>query len=227
MLAPMDLSDEEGDARENSVETSDQRLRSISGDDLGDSFSPDVMPESKKGGWVYEVLDRKDTDDLETEDEGSSGESESAENESDDEGFETDNDKCKMTSSLKDWEQSDDDKISTDLEGDEDEEGERGEEDDVGEMVLKIHKKAKDSDNTEINRNNIDSLDAKKIKTNVKHPSSQQDSIPYVIKAPTSLEELCMLLENRSDSDTVEIIHRIRINNAISLAAENRKKMQV
>lgn len=225
MLAPVDSSDEEGHTHENAVETSDQRLRSISGDDLGDSFSPDVLPESKKGGWVYEVLDRKDTD-LETEDEGSSEESESAENESDDEGSETDDDKCKMISSLKDWEQSDDDKISTDLEGDEDEEGERGEEDGAEEMVPKIHKKAKDSDHSEINRN-IDPSDAKKIKTNVKHPSSQQDSIPYVIKAPTSLEEFCMLLENRSDSDIVEIIHRIRINNAISLAVENRKKMQV
>lgn len=228
MLAPNDSSDEEGDSCEDAVEASNQGLRSISGDDLGDSFSLDVLPESKKG-WVYEVLDRKNTNELETEDYGSSEESESPENESDDEGFEKDNDNCEMTSSLKDWEQSDDDKLSTDLEGEEDEEGEQeGEEDDEEEeMVLKIHQKAKDSGNAEINRNNIDSLDAKKIKTNVKHPSSQQDSIPYVIKAPTSLEELCMLLENCSDSDIVEIIHRIRINNAISLAVENRKKMQV
>uniref|UniRef100_A0A2N9EUF7 Nucleolar protein 14 n=1 Tax=Fagus sylvatica TaxID=28930 RepID=A0A2N9EUF7_FAGSY len=46
-------------------------------------------------------------------------------------------------------------------------------------------------------------------------------------KTPKSLEELCALLDNRSNTEIMLIINRIRASNAIKLAAENRKKMQV
>ncbi|PPR95739.1 hypothetical protein GOBAR_AA24922 [Gossypium barbadense] len=70
------------------------------------------------------------------------------------------------------------------------------------------------------------SVDAKKPKASGKHTSTKLD-IPFIIEAPKNLEELSSLLENRSNDDVIVIINRIRASNAIKLAAENRKKMQV
>ncbi|XWS69610.1 hypothetical protein CRYUN_Cryun04dG0193300 [Craigia yunnanensis] len=171
-------SDEDG---ENVEKDSAWRPRSISGDDLGDLFALDEEPSSKKG-WVDEILERKDADDSENEDEDASKDSESAEGE--DEGSEEDDDnECEKTS-LKDWEQSDDDKLDTGLNEDE-------------EVV-------KHDDATELGKEDVHSVDAKEIKSSVKHTS-----------------------ENCSNDDVIVIINRIRTSNAIKLVAENRKKMQV
>lgn len=71
-----------------------------------------------------------------------------------------------------------------------------------------------------------DGIDGDKMKQKVKQSSKQPD-LPYTIEAPKSLDELHSLLENRSDDEIVEAIRRIRAFNAIKIAAENRKKMQV
>ncbi|GFP87290.1 nucleolar protein 14 [Phtheirospermum japonicum] len=51
--------------------------------------------------------------------------------------------------------------------------------------------------------------------------------LPYTIEAPKNFEEFSALVENRSDDQILEAIRRIRTFNAISIAAENRKKIQV
>ncbi|KAA8529305.1 hypothetical protein F0562_033896 [Nyssa sinensis] len=216
MLATDDISDEDGNASEDDDNTSAhaQRLRSISGDDLGDLFSHDEEPRTKKG-WIDEILKRENAKNLESE-ESSEG-SESAEEDGDEEGSDEDDEKCEHTKSLKDWEQSDDD-LGTDLEEEEDDE----EEDDDGgdeEMEPKGSKKA-----SEIKEKQFD---VEKTKANSNQLSAQQGELPYVIEAPKSLEEFSSLLVNRSDYQIVEAIRRIRMCNAITVAAENRKKMQV
>ncbi|KAK9277046.1 hypothetical protein L1049_006585 [Liquidambar formosana] len=226
MLASDDSSDEESDAPKD-VKASTMRLRSISGDDLGDSFALDEEQGTKRG-WVDEILERQDAEDLESEDGEASEDSESAEDDGDEEGPVKDNVGRENILSLKDWEQSDDDNLSTDLEEEEgEEEGEEEHDDDDDEMEPKGHKKAKSSDAIEIKKQNRDSLDAKKVKANSKQPSTRQDSVPFLIEAPNSLEEFLTLLENRSNDDIVAAINRIRVCNAISLKAENRKKIQV
>ncbi|XWS23062.1 hypothetical protein CRYUN_Cryun29cG0089400 [Craigia yunnanensis] len=206
MLVADYSSDEDG---ENVEKDSAQRPRSISGDDLGDSFALDEEPVSKKG-WVDEILERKDADDSENED------SESAEHTGEDEGSEEDDDdECEKTLSLKDWEQSDDDDLGTDL--DEDKEDEEHD-DAIGDEDVERRGRKK-SNETEL-------VEAKKIKSSVKHTSTKPD-IPFIIEAPRSLEELSSLLENCYNGDVVVIINRIRASNAIKLAAENRKKIQV
>ncbi|KAK3222810.1 hypothetical protein Dsin_009835 [Dipteronia sinensis] len=222
MQAPDDSSDEENEDNE---KLSTHRPKSISGDDLGDSFSHDEEPKAKKG-WVDEVLERKDAS--ESEDEDSSEDSDDAEV---DEGSDEDDDAEEKTVTLQDWEQSDDDDLGTDLEEGEEEEKELDEEnddstDDEEEMDPRGSKKLKDNVTVENRKKDRKSLDAKNKKKNHAQLSIQRD-IPFLIEAPKSLEEFCALLENCSIADTIEIINRIRVSNAIKLAAENRKKMQV
>ncbi|KAL4639817.1 hypothetical protein ACB092_03G245500 [Castanea dentata] len=221
MLAPEDASDEDND---DSDKPSTKGLRSISGDALVDSFSLEEEPRTKKG-WVDEVLARRNKNNSDSEADDSSGDSETAEDDSDEEGSDEDDDEGENKLSLKDWEQSDDDHIGTDLEDDE-EEGEEEEDANEKEMGSRDQKKAKKSDSVEITNKDGDSLHAKKTKADGKTVSTRPD-LPYLIEAPKSLEELCALLDNRSNTEVILIISRIRASNAIKLAAENRKKMQV
>ncbi|KAL6974453.1 hypothetical protein U1Q18_028636 [Sarracenia purpurea var. burkii] len=219
MLATDDSSDEDGNASEDADNA--QRLRSISGDDLCDSFSHDEEKKTKRG-WTEEILERENANDGGSEDGISSDDSGSSEDDGDEEGTGENNNEYEKTRSLKDWEQSDDDELGTDLE--KEEEGDRKEEEEVGdeEMEPKCY-----NTGTQIKDGQIDSLDANKTKENAKFSSTQLGELPFVILAPKSLEELCSLLDNRSDSQIIEAIRRIRACNAISIAAENRKKMQV
>ncbi|XP_065877793.1 uncharacterized protein [Euphorbia lathyris] len=214
-----DSSDEEND----DVEKPSTRLRSVSGDDLGDSFSLHEEHEPKKG-WVDEILERKDVDDSENESDGSSEGSEEAEDEIDDEGSDEgdsgEDNRDGKTVSLRDWEQSDDDNLGTDLEEDEEEDEHFGDENE--EMEPRDHKKSKKNDDIETTQGGRGSLDAKKIKQN-----SLKPDIPFLIQAPTSSEELSALLDDRSNDDIIMIISRIQKTNSIKLAAGNRKKMQV
>ncbi|MBA0727056.1 hypothetical protein Golax_002838, partial [Gossypium laxum] len=222
MLATDYSSDEDG---ENAEKDYAQRPRAISGDDLGDSFALDDEPGNKKG-WVDEILERKDANDSEDEDEDDSEDLGSAEDtdedeESEEEEEEDDENECEKTLSLKDWEQSDDDNVGTDLEEDEetDEHDEAiGDED--------VDKKSRNKTNKTELKKCVESVDAKKPKASGKHTSTKSD-IPFIIEAPKNLEELSSLLENHSHDDVIVIINRIRASNAIKLAAENRKKMQV
>ena len=210
MLVADDSSDEENDDVE---KLSAQRPRSISGDDLGDSFSLDEEPRTTKG-WVDEILARKQADDSDNEDDDSSEES-ASENDYDD-------DEHGKSLSLKDWEQSDDDNLGIDLEENEEHDS-RG---DVGEIEPISHKKPKKTDAFKPRKGDKKSLDGKKIKANHEQHSTQPD-IPHIIEAPKSFEEFCAILENCSNENVILVVDRIRKSNAIQLAAENRKKMQV
>ncbi|KAF9674232.1 hypothetical protein SADUNF_Sadunf10G0106100 [Salix dunnii] len=212
---------------ENDVEKlSAQRPRSISGDDLGDSFSLDEEPRTTKG-WVDEILARKEADDSDNEDDDSSEESASDNDDGDGEGSDEDDtdgddDEHEKSLSLKDWEQSDDDNLGIDLEENE----EHDSCGDVGEIEPISHKKSKKTDAFEPRKGDKKSLDGKKIKANHEQHSTQPD-IPHIIEAPKSFEEFCAILENCSNENVIPVVDRIRKSNAIQLAAENRKKMQV
>ncbi|KVI05291.1 Nucleolar protein 14 [Cynara cardunculus var. scolymus] len=97
-----------------------------------------------------------------------------------------------------------------------------GEDDGVNlEVKPRDHKQA-------VNTNeHVDNLDAEKKVAKVKLPGPLQGDLPYTIEAPKTMDDLSSLLENRSDSEIIEAIRRIRAFNAIKVAAENRKKIQV
>nr|XP_028951430.1 nucleolar protein 14-like isoform X2 [Malus domestica] len=216
------------DDNEDAETPSNQKPRPISGDDLGDSFSLDEEPQIKKG-WVDEILERKDASDSESEEGDASEDSESPEDDS--EGADKDINLGEKSLFMKDWEQSDDDNLGTDLDEEEEEEdgSEAHEEDDDAdeeEMEPRKLKKMKKVDASEASKKEGDFSDAKKISQDGKRPSTQSD-LPYLIEAPKSFEELGVLVDNLSNADIVLIINRIRKSNAIKLAAENRKKMQV
>lgn len=213
MRAIDDASEGDDDELEDDRKLSANKQSHISGDDLGDSFTVDDKSLNKKG-WVDEILGRKDSEDTEDE------ESDDLDDSEDDEGSdEEDNDEKAET--LKDWEQSDDDADEDIVDGDESEE-EEGAED------IKTH------DSTEDKKNEmLVTSDRKRRKTSqslgesMLQRSSSKQELPFKINAPGTIEELCELFQERSNEDIIEAIRRIRICNAIALAAENRKKMQV
>jgi hypothetical protein len=53
------------------------------------------------------------------------------------------------------------------------------------------------------------------------------DGLPFVLEAPQTLPEFQKLVDHRSVEDLATAIQRIRKCNAISLAAENQRNMQV
>ncbi|XP_050372311.1 uncharacterized protein LOC126790198 [Argentina anserina] len=215
------------DDNEDADKPSTQRPRSISGDDLGDSFSLEEEPRAKKG-WVDEILERKDASASESEgdDSDSSEGSEGSENG----GVEgSDEDDCEGEKDLlnKEWEQSDDDNLEIDLDDEEEDSDEHGNDDDgyQKEVDQRDLKKLKRNDAVQASKSDGKSLDDKKLPTNKQ--SSTESDLPYIIEAPTSMEELNALLDDLCNADIALIIHRIRASNAIKLAAENKKKMQV
>lgn len=220
-----DYSDEDN---EDAEKPSTLRPRAISGDDLGDSFSLEEEPRNKKG-WVDEILERRDAGDSESEGDDSDS-SEGSESPEDDgvEGSDEDDSEGERDLLNKDWEQSDDDNLDLDLDDEEEdsEEHENGDDDaDQKEVEQRHLKKLKRNDAVQASKNDGKSLDAKKLPANKQ--SLTQSDLPYLIEAPKSMEELDALLDNLSNADIALIIHRIRASNAIKLAAENKKKMQV
>ncbi|XP_057721840.1 uncharacterized protein LOC130935927 [Arachis stenosperma] len=211
MLASEDSSDEDN---EDSEKASKQNPRSLSGDDLGDSFSPNEETMAKKG-WIDEILERKDEEDSDSEESDGEYSDDLGSSEGADEGSDEDLDDHEKDLSLKDWEQSDDDNIGIDLEDEDNEEEskERTSEEVDGKNVVDMSSK----------KDMKDPLQAKKIYVGGK-PSKE---LPYIIEAPKNIEELYSLLDNCSISDTILVINRIRKSNPITLAVENRKKMQV
>lgn len=222
MAATDNSNDEDADTSEDDEESA-KRPKHISGDDLGDSFSHDVKSKPKVG-WIDEVLRKGNTSDLESEDGTSSGESEDDDDEGSEEGSDNNHDRDELSQSFKDWEQSDDENIGTNLEDDEaaSEEDDTEEEDEGTLVDIADQKKSSESRSEQ----NIGSS-IHEARTNLKGDLHQQAELPYTIEAPKNFEELRVLLENCSDEQIVEAIRRIRTFNAISIAAENRKKMQV
>ncbi|KAF6135508.1 hypothetical protein GIB67_015361 [Kingdonia uniflora] len=217
MISNEDSSDEDSDG------APDEKVRSISGDDLGDSFFGNEEKGNKKG-WVDEVLER-DAGKNENEEGGFSEDSESDEDETDQEEEGEDGDLPLKTMSVKDWEQSDDDNLSTDL-VDEEEEDEEQEQEEEGMEGKDTHRAKKSV--AHITRNEkVDVSSSKKSKLGKQQLPAQDGTLPFVIEVPASKAELCSLLDNRSDAEILEAINCIRACNAINLAAENKKKMQV
>ncbi|XP_055809873.1 uncharacterized protein LOC129880063 [Solanum dulcamara] len=216
MAAADDGSDEDGNASGD-----DSKLvkdpRTISGDDLGDDL--EEVPRTKLG-WIAEILKRKESE-LESEDDASTGDSESEEDDGEDEGSDDgedegsdeDDEEQGKTETIKDWEQSDDDIIDTEEEDDDEGSG------DDAKKVMKI----KDHKGVAV-KGKVGTSQTKKEKTTVK---LQQNELPYTIEAPKTLEEFTSLIDNCSDDQVIEAIRRIRAFNAITVAAENKKKMQV
>lgn len=230
MAGADNASDEDADASEDDDESA-KRPKHISGDDLGDSFSHDTKSKLKVC-WIDEVLRKENTSDLESEDGTSSGESED-DDEGSEEGSDNSHDNVELSQSLKDWEQSDDENIDTNFEDDEEEaseddneeeDEETGKEDDGSGKLVDIVDQKKSSESR--GKQNTGSS-TREVKTSLKEDLHQQVELPYTIEAPKNFEELSALLENRSDEQIVEAIRRIRTFNAITVAAENRKKMQV
>ncbi|KAL6577748.1 hypothetical protein OROMI_010076 [Orobanche minor] len=218
-----------------------KQIKHISGDDLGDSFSHDATPKTR-AIWIDDII-RKETDNNpENEDVLSSGESENDDDDGgggdedddddddddDDEGSDEDHLEDEKAQSLKDWEQSDDEKIGTNLEEEEEEDdGDDDDDDDVDAVDDDGDGKQKDMiDMKSISRSKAGE-GAYNTKTNVKEDLLQKVELPYTIDAPKNFEEFSALVENLSDDQIVEAIRRIRTFNAISIAAENRKKFQV
>ncbi|XP_074309615.1 uncharacterized protein LOC141644075 isoform X2 [Silene latifolia] len=209
MLANDDASDEEHEDSEGVGNPSANKSSHISGDDLGDSFTIDEKPQSKKG-WINEILERDDAEDNEDEsDSDDSGDNEDTEGETE-EGEEIDEE----GEILKDWEQSDDDVDSED----EDESDEEA----VGED--KIHHNVRSSKRMAKKCIQSDSVKAMVV---TKQSVCSKQELPFTIDAPANAEELDRLFRNLSNEDIIEAIKRIRSYNRIVLAAENRKKMQV
>lgn len=233
MLAVDDSDDEGSDGGDDFNRPQPRKVKSVSGDDLGDSFSVDEeLP--KKKGWVDEILGSKVVGNLRNEnadlsegaesDHNDDDQDEDSEDNNDKEGTDDDDDENEEVGgdadsdmgnmlSVEDWEQSDDDDVSTDFEDEA--------------MEGKVLQKVKDDNVEKIKKEQKDSPNAQERNASGKTHSFKEGSLPFVIEAPNSLEELSLLLNNRSDAEVVEAINRIRACNAIRLAAENRKKMQV
>lgn len=222
MAAADDSSNEDGNSSgDDDDDESSKPVKHISGDDLGDSFSNNAKLKTK-AVWIDDILGKKSAIDTEKEDASSSGDDDDEDDDDEDEdeeeaeGSDEDNGEFKKAQSLKDWEQSDDDDVETNLE-DEEDDGDDGEEEDEDE----------DDDDVRVDKKILESRGKQKVKTSDKDDVHQNKELPYTIEAPKDFEEFSALLENRSNDQIVEAIRRIRTFNAIAVAAENRKKMQV
>ncbi|KAL2542866.1 Nop14-like protein [Abeliophyllum distichum] len=220
IVAGDDSSDDDTDASEDK-EVYTKELRSISGDDLGDSFTHDAETRTKLA-LIAEICRREDENDLESDDDDASEDSEDDDNHDEDEGSDEDDDNYEETQSLKDWEQSDDDNVDHNLE----DEGGEDEEEKDNDIDIRVET-TNDKKSSGSKAKEKDSLDRGKVKANIKKDLLEHGELPYTIEAPKTYEEFSALLENCSDDQIVEAIRRIRTFNAISVAAENRKKMQV
>lgn len=213
MLGDMDSEDSELEEADDMGSSRRKRKQSgISGDDLGENFlMDDVQPEK---GWVDEVLARTSDREEETSDEGDDDIS------SDEDGI------------SKDSPQDEGDDSSPDHELSEDEGS-----DEVWEAIDEDSQKV--LPDTPLMKESLKKLKGDEVRKadllNVRplvvaqglKISGSSLHLPFVIDAPKSLEEFKKLVDNRSVDDLLVVIQRIRTCNAIRLAAENRRKMQV
>ncbi|XP_042023391.1 nucleolar protein 14-like isoform X2 [Salvia splendens] len=230
MAAGDDSNDEDAENSEDADGEASKQISHVSGDDLGDSFS-EAIPKTK-AVWIDDLLKKDGVTYPETEDAPTSGGEEEDDNEKEDdddddddeeedeeeEGSEESSGEDEKAQSLKDWEQSDEEQIDS-----EDEEEDNDSDDATGKKVImenqkKIFKTKGDQNND---------AGALKVKTIVKEDVHKKGELPYTIEAPKNFEEFSALMKDLSDDQVLEAIRRIRTYNAIAVAAENRKKMQV
>ena len=226
MLATDDVSDEGNDSDGAGNQYANMSTH-ISGDDLGDSFTIDEKPRNKKG-WVDEILERNHAEDSGDEDDGfsdGSGDAEDDEGETEEEEEEEEEEDDEQVETLKDWEQSDDD-VGTDFGG---QESESDEEERVEDETLRRDEDKKNgiavaSERMGKRETAVSSMEKAK---GGKQTSSLKLDLPFKIDAPANMDKLRKLFEGLSNEDIIEAVRRIRVCNAIPLAAENRKKTQV
>lgn len=187
-------------------------LSYIFGDDFGDFFIVDEKLQKKKG-WVDEIFERKDVEDIEDEDNeffDDLGDNE------DDEGGIEEEDNDEKFEILKDWEQSDDD-VSE--EEDELDEREGGEDDGI---YIKFDNKKNEM---VVNKKKVIVLDLVKGKGGVKQFLSVRQDFFFKIDVFSNMDELYILFGGRFNEDIIEVIRRIRVCNVIVFVVENRKKI--
>ncbi|KAJ0914219.1 putative nucleolar protein [Helianthus annuus] len=217
MHAADDTSDDDDDADDDHVNSTSKKLTSISGDDLGDSF--DIEEPKTKLAWIQEMLRKENEIDVDSddgdEDEDDDDDDEDDEDEDDGEGNDV---ASEIPQSLKDWEQSDDDNDDDDDDDDDEDTDTEG---------VNLEEKPRDHKKAASTNERVDTLDAKKKESKAQPSGTQQGDLPYTIEAPKTMDELSAVFDNRSDDEIIEAIRRIRAFNAIKIAAENRKKIQV
>ncbi|PKA45808.1 Outer envelope protein 61, chloroplastic [Apostasia shenzhenica] len=210
-MRPTDDDDDyDRDGAEDEVKSSSRMNRYVSGDDLGDSFSLSKGIGNERG-WVDDIYEREENEGNHEQGDTSSDGSESSEDDQEecddadvsDEGITNEVDYDNL-SSMKDWEQSDDDDLGVE---------EAQETDEIDTVKVGVGTCKADSANHKLGPGGKD--------------AQVKEEIPYVIQVPTNLKAVCSLLDNRSDVEVVEIIRRVRAYNSISLGTENRRKMQV
>ncbi|XP_078430065.1 nucleolar-like protein [Wolffia australiana] len=205
-----DSDDEESGEDDDTPKTTKRKFEHMSGDDLGDSLisGHEHAEKTCHVDDIVRCIAEKSMNDEVNDDESGKNETEEEEQEEeedDDDGDEDDSDDDERDEDsedehcVKDWEQSDDNKLSSDDEGE-----------------------AENPASEKIESN--PSL----ISDSARKPSLIKEySLPFVIEAPKDIVELSSLIDHRLESEIVEAINRIRICNAIKLSAENRRKMQV
>jgi nucleolar protein 14 len=202
-----------------------KKMRNISGDGLGGNFLMD--DEYEENGWVDQVRAQRGEGDDEKVSDDESGDDEdrwqilgdATDEDSQDEDLDTDDgsDEEESAGSEDGWEQSEDELVE--LNG-------MVSKSMLEKTVLEIAKKPI--------KLSMESQGSKKERKVLKRESEaifkegqELDSLPFVLEAPQTLSEFQKLVDHRSVEDLATAIQRIRKCNAISLAAENQRNMQV
>ena len=224
MLGVESDEDEGASDEEETERQKKKKRRDFSGDDLGENFV--MEDEYQEKGWVDEVLARKgDEDKGEDEDESSGDEEDEGSGDEDgsgDEGEDSDDDSDEESgeSGDEDWENSEDEVAGIDgipkLSA-------------KDQVLLDKLLAAKKGPKPQEHMKELIEKEQKKTPKALKQPADVQelDTLPYVIDAPQTLLEFRKLVDGRPIQDLETAVQRIRKCNAISLAAENRRKMQV
>jgi nucleolar protein 14 len=210
---------------EGKVPLQKKKMRDISGDGLGENFLMDNEYEEK--GWVDQVLAQRGEGDDEKVSDDEFGDDEDRgqilgdanDEDSQDEDVDTDDgsDEEESAGSEDGWEQSEDELVE--LNG----------------MVAKsmLEKTVLETAEKPI-KLSMESQGSKKERKVLKRESEatfkegqELDGLPFVLEAPQTLPEFQKLVDHRSVEELATAIQRIRKCNAISLAAENQRNMQV
>ncbi|KAL8152128.1 hypothetical protein V2J09_021936 [Rumex salicifolius] len=193
--------------------------RPISGDDLGDSFNPDEKRGTESCLADAYDCDGGNSDDGESDEDDGKRCDEENEGETDEESKGGNNE----IENLKGWEQSDDELVA-DLASEKDEDvNQHGSDNNEKlnsqqqEMAITLKSKMKQEA----------CVVSEREKRDPNLPLAHQRELPLFIEAPNNMEDIDYLFGNRSNKEILEAIKSIRITNAIALAADNRRKMQV
>lgn len=230
MLGVESDEDEGANDEEETERQKKKKRRDFSGDDLGENFV--MEDEYQEKGWVDEVLAREGDEDKGEDEDESSGDEEDGDDDEDEgsgdedgsgdggEDSDEDSDEESAESGDEDWENSEDEVAGIDgipkLSA-------------KDQVLLNKLLAAKGGPKPQEHMRELLEKEQKKTPKVLKQPAGVQelDTLPYVIDAPQTLPEFRKLVDGRPIQDLETAVQRIRKCNAISLAAENRRKMQV